>query len=236
MLLVVAATPREAAPLVSSLVDLSPATVHGVAVGVGSIAGIDVALATTGIGRAGCAFVLSRLLLSEPDAVLQVGVGGAFESALDVGEVALATTDTYADLGVRTDDGWIGPAQLGFPLVERDGAVHDATFPCHREATAAAASVLGVPTGPFVTLETVTSTDESASDLVARYAPLVESMEGAAVAHVCSLTDTPFVQLRAASNVVGRRDRTAWRLDDAIAAAAEAAHRVLPTIAEVTAP
>ena len=220
----------------SSLAGLSPSMVHGVAVGAGVIEGVEVALATTGIGRAGCAFVLSRLLLDEPDAVVQVGVGGAFEAELGVGEVALATTDTYADLGVRTDDGWAGPAQLGFPLVERDGEVHDATFACHPEATAAAASVLGVATGPFVTVETVTSSDEGAADLVARYAPLVESMEGAAAAHVCRLTGTPFVQIRAASNIVGLRDRDAWRLDDAIAAAAGAARRVLLTIAEVTAP
>lgn len=235
MLLVVTATPREAAPLVAALADVSPTAIHGVAAGCGWIGDLEVTVATTGIGRAATAFVLSRLLLTEPDAVVQVGVGGAFAGGdLEVGSVALATSDTYADLGVRTDDGWIDAEGLGFPLIETEaGPVYD-TFPCHDPATTAAAALVGAPTGPFVTTETVTGTDDVAAELTARHRALVESMEGAAAAHACTLTGTPFVQLRGVSNVVGRRDRDGWRLDDAIAAAAAATLRVLPTIAEAT--
>lgn len=234
MLLVVTATPREAAPLVAALTDVSPTSIHGVAAGCGWLGPVEVTIATTGIGRAATSFVLSRLLLTEPVGVLQVGVGGAFvPSGLAVGDLALATTDTYADLGVRTDAGWIAAEELGFPLVESDGGPIFDTFPCHPAATEAVAAALDIRTGPFITTETVTGTAAVAGELHARHAPLIESMEGAAAAHACTLTGTSFVQLRGASNLVGPRDREAWRLDDAIDAAATAAARALPVIAEV---
>jgi len=235
VLLVVAATSREAEPLRAAI----PATsrdLHGLQVLDGDLDGIAVRLAVTGVARSNTAFVLSRLLLERPAAVLQVGVGGTFDPDLvPVGGLACATSDTYADLGVLTDQGWMHADELGLPIVERDGRRWYASFPCDGPLTAAVADRVHAATGPFATVETVTGTDHAARTIAERTSAIIESMEGAAAAHACLLAGVPFVELRSASNVAGPRDRSAWRLDDAIEAAGAAALAALPVLAEHTA-
>lgn len=58
-------------------------------------------------------------------------------------------------------------------------------------------------------------------------APQVESMEGAAFMYACLLHGVPFAQVRAVSNRVERRNRAAWRLDEAIARLNEVAAALL---------
>jgi futalosine hydrolase len=43
-------------------------------------------------------------------------------------------------------------------------------------------------------------------------------MEGFGVASAAARVGVPFAEVRAVSNVVGPRDRTAWRIADALAA------------------
>lgn len=229
MLLVVAATDREVTPLRTRLTSSTPHAVAGCEVVDGLLDGAPVRLAVTGLARANTAFHLGRLLLAEPPAaVLQVGVGGTFDpDRAPLGTVALATTDAYGDVGVRTDDGWLTTEDLGFALTPEAAA---GRFACDVGATEAVAGRLGAPRGPFVTVETVTGTDRAAAELRARHDPLVESMEGAAAAHACTLAGVAFVELRGVSNVVGARERGAWRLDDAIEAVTRAALRAAPTV------
>ena len=47
-------------------------------------------------------------------------------------------------------------------------------------------------------------------------------MEGAAIAHVAALYGIPMGEVRGISNRVGIRDRSAWRVKEAAAAAQEA--------------
>ncbi|MDP8961450.1 MAG: futalosine hydrolase [Actinomycetota bacterium] len=232
MLLVIAATEREAAPLRAALASQHRVAVFGVAAWEGSLDLVPVRLAVCGMGRASTAFHLARLLLDPPQAVLQFGVGGAFADGPPVGGVALATEDVYADLGVAGEERWLPADVLGIPLLERGDTRYYDAFPCAAEPTAAAAATLGAPSGRFVTVETVTGTAERAHELALRHRPIVESMEGAAAAHACALDDVPFVQLRAVSNLVGPRDRSAWRLDEAVQTAVNAACRVASTVLE----
>ncbi len=184
------------------------------------------------MGRASTAFHLARLLLDRPQAVLQFGVAGAFPYGPGVGGVALATEDLYADLGVVTEERWVPAEALGIPLLERAGTRFYERFPCTPAPTAAAAETLDAPSGRFVTVETVTGSAARASELSRRHRPIAESMEGAAAAHACALDEVPFVQLRAMSNLVGPRDRGAWRLDEAVRTAANATSQVAASVLE----
>lgn len=70
--------------------------------------------------------------------------------------------------------------------------------------------------GPILTLSTMTGTDIRADELAAQHPSAVaEAMEGAGVAYVADLHGIPVVEVRAISNIVGRRDRDAWRLEEA---------------------
>lgn len=45
----------------------------------------------------------------------------------------------------------------------------------------------------------------------------VESMEGAALHYVALMEKLPFLQLRSLSNVIGERDKSKWKMKEAIA-------------------
>jgi futalosine hydrolase len=52
-------------------------------------------------------------------------------------------------------------------------------------------------------------------------------MEGAAFMFACTIEGVRYAQLRAVSNAVERRNRQAWKLDEAIAALGETALAVI---------
>jgi futalosine hydrolase len=74
---------------------------------------------------------------------------------------------------------------------------------------------------PFVTVSSCTGTDNVARELEARTGGAVESMEGAAIAHVAHLHGVPVGEVRGISNLVTNRDTKTWQLKEAAAAAQE---------------
>ena len=58
----------------------------------------------------------------------------------------------------------------------------------------------------------------------------VEAMEGFGVLRAAALAGVPAVELRAVSNAVGEPDRSRWRFDEAFAALAEAAPRLVAAL------
>ena len=212
--LVLAATPREATMIESS----------------------GARLVITGIGAVNTAHALTRYLAANraPSLVIQTGVAGAYVPAnVPVGSVLLADTEIYGDLGVLTPDGWRPMEEIGIPLVEagdRRPALFN-YFPLDSALVARAASTAGprvARTGKFLTLSQVTGVRALGDALFERFGALCESMEGAAAAHVCALSDVPFLEVRGISNLVENRDRAKWR----IAEAADAAQKVVVRLLE----
>jgi len=174
----------------------------------GVVAGKQVALVRTGVGPVNAAYGATRFLTREPArAVIVCGVGGAYPSSgLEVGEVVCAETELYADLGARTDDGFLDMEALGFPVIEGEQTLYNrlplSLFPAARRV-------------PFVTTTTCTGTDEVAEHIAARTGGAVESMEGAAFVHVALLHGAAVGEVRGISNHVGKRDRGSWRVKEA---------------------
>lgn len=169
----------------------------------------------TGVGPVNAACALARRLAAGGiTRVLSCGIGGAYPgSGLAVGDVACAATEEYGDLGVETDDAFLTLPALGFPLVPEapdDAARFELALRPLDRAVA------------FVTCSTCTGTDARAQELVARTGGAVESMEGAAIVHVGARFGLPVGEVRGISNLVGKRDRDAWRIPEAIEAAEEA--------------
>ena len=174
-----------------------------------------IAVVHTGVGPVNAASALTRFLAREPaSAIVVCGVGGAYPgSGLDIGDVACAGTECYGDLGATSPAGFLDMEALGFPVVAGSPPLYNVLpmqlFPAPRRV-------------PFVTLTTCTGTDADAEAIAARTGGAVESMEGAAVAHVAHLHGVPVGEVRGISNVVGNRNPAAWRLREAADAAQEA--------------
>jgi futalosine hydrolase len=199
-ILIVTAVEAEAAALRRGLPADPP---HGVTVLVG------------GVGAARAAAAVSRALALDPGygAVISAGIGGAFPGRAEPGALLLARRVVAADLGAEAPDGsYLSVDELGF------GA-----------ATVEAGRIPGLDAvvGTILTVNTATGTAERAAELTRRHPEAVgEAMEGYGVAAAAQLADLPFAEVRAVSNLVGARDRGAWRLDLAFAALTAAARPI----------
>jgi futalosine hydrolase len=166
----------------------------------------------TGVGSVNAAIALTRYLEREgAKSVIVCGIGGAYPgSDLPVGSVACASSECYGDLGAASASGFLDMKALGFPVIAGPEPLYNVLtmhlFPAPKRA-------------PFVTVNTCTGDNASALALAARTGGAVESMEGAAIAHVAALYGLPVGEIRGISNPVGNRDRTAWRVKDAAVAA-----------------
>lgn len=160
-----------------------------------------------GLGPAAAAAgTMQALAAGGYTAVLNVGIAGGFAAnGVAPGQVVVADPIMHADLGVRTDQGWL--------------ALPDAPTRTDVPGAAALAAAVGGRAGPLLTLSAMTGTEQDAADLLARYpAALAEAMEGAGVAAAAARAGVPVYEVRAVSNAVGRRDRGAWDVAGALAA------------------
>lgn len=180
-----------------------------------AIGGRSITLIETGVGAVNAAFALTRYLSEHrAKAVLSCGIGGAYPGVgLEPGDVVCAESETYADLGAESPDGFLDMQAIGFPVVPGEPPLYNRLpvdlFPAERRV-------------PFVTCAACTGTDRRAAGIAARTGGAVESMEGAAIVHVARLMKTKVGEVRGISNIAGNRDRRHWRVEEAAAAARQA--------------
>jgi len=151
-----------------------------------------------GVGPVEAAAATARALAERrPRALLHVGLAGG--RGLAVPSLVLGSEAVYHDL------------EAAIPVVAR-------VLPDPALLAAARAALPDAAVLPIGTSAGVARTRADAP---------VEAMEGFAVLRAAELVGVPAVELRAVSNEVDEPDRTRWRFDDALAALADAAARVL---------
>ena len=194
---------------------------------------IPLRLVVSGPGLVNTAQALTAVIESgRPALVIQTGCAGAFRTdGRAIGDIGLAVEEIDAQLGLEAADDGISPEPLPFPMVTTDGVRFANRYPLNASLVDAAVNTLnnrlppksrGVFKGTFLTVSTITTTDRRADRLYRRFSACMESMEGSAGAHVALHYGIPFLEVRAASNFVGRRDRKSWDLDLAFDRAARA--------------
>jgi futalosine hydrolase len=166
-----------------------------------------VRVAAVGVGPAAAAAGTARLLALDASitAVLIAGIAGGFAGRVEVGAAVVATRSVAADLGAESPDGFVPLASLGFGLSTVDYTL--------------AIDVPGAVRGEVLTVSTVTGTAESAEALARRHPDAVaEAMEGFGAATAAAQAGVACAELRTISNLVGPRDRAAWRVAAALKA------------------
>lgn len=177
-----------------------------------------------GVGPAAAAASTAKVLAAgEYDLVVSAGIGGGFVDRAEVGSLVVASEIVAADLGAQTPDGFSSVDELGF------GSTRIPVDPLlvTRVAEALQATGQSVYTGPVLTVSTVTGTAATATEMAARVpGAAAEAMEGYGVAIAAHQCGVPILEIRAISNPVGPRDRSAWRIPEALNAL-ESASKVL---------
>lgn len=172
---------------------------------------------TVGVGIASAAARTARWLTERQrhghayDAVISAGIGGAYVGRGALGDIVVGRRTIAADLGADSPDGYLTLSDLGFgtDVMDADPDLFE------RVASVLPAAV----TGSVLSVHTVTGTAARAAELTDRHPDAVaEAMEGWGVATAAEDHGAPFVEIRTVSNIVGPRDRSAWRIDLAMGA------------------
>lgn len=232
--LVISAVPTELELLISSLCNPQKNTDPVWQVTSGQIDRQQLFCAVAGIGTTNAAAATAVLIERvRPQMVLNIGCGGAFAgSGLQVGDLAIADHEIFADLGVIAPEGWLDLSDLGFAMLATAGDKYYNCIPLD-EALAnkalyhAQKAGIRAKAGIFATVASCSGTALRGEELLQRYQPICENMEGAAVAAVCLRYNIPCIELRGISNLVEDRDLTRWNIPLAVTVAQRAALSLL---------
>jgi futalosine hydrolase len=199
-------------------------------------AGMVIELLHSGVGKANAAAAATLLALHHPQALLVLGCGGALPgSRLQVGDLALASSESFGDEGVLTPQGFQDLQAMHLPLLANSSPPLYNTCPVDRAwlqrageqlTPFATGAGIALVTGPFVTVSTCSGTTTGGEILARRSGGICENMEGAAAALVCARHNIPFCELRGISNLVEDRNLAGWDL----AGAAQVAQQALITL------
>jgi futalosine hydrolase len=165
-----------------------------------------------GVGLTRTTYALARSLAEErPELVIQAGIAGSFHPLYPPGSVVTIREEILADEGV-SEDSW----KSVFDLQLTDA--NEFPFMAGR-LTNPSQKLLNACSCPSVTgisVNEITTSRERINEIMERYSPVTESMEGAALHYVCLQENIRFIQLRSISNMIGERDKSKWRMQEAI--------------------
>ncbi|SDE51846.1 futalosine hydrolase [Mucilaginibacter pineti] len=161
----------------------------------------------TGAGMVPTAFALGRHFTKPKyDLVLNLGIAGSFDRAIQPGYVVEVTEDTFAETGAEDDEHFIPITTLGFGenTYRPTTSLSEVNSNFHLQKARA------------ITVNTVHGNEASIKKVQERLNPQLESMEGAAFFYACQQMGMACMQIRAVSNYVEKRNREAWQIGLAI--------------------
>lgn len=171
----------------------------------------EVTFLVTGVGMIATTFSLTKELVSNSyDLAINLGIAGAFDRTIALGEVVEVVQDQFLEEIVEDGDELKTYEEIGlrgsneYPFI--DGVLHSTSRTTH-------SAFIGVK---GITVNTVHGNKRSIKSIVKRLNPQIESMEGAAFFYVCNQFKTATVQIRAISNYVEKRNRDAWQIELAL--------------------
>jgi futalosine hydrolase len=236
-ILILAAVPRELELLIGSLTDPYHDSSAMYPVTEGLLGSKRLVCCSGGIGKANAAAAATSLIERyHPELVVNTGCGGAYPgSGLSVGDLAVASDETFGDEGVLAPNGWMDMKDMGLPLLSEGDRLWYNSIPLARHEAQKAMKLAGshgvkLTRGRFVTVSCCSGTKERGLELARRYQAVCETMEGAAIALTALRYGVPCLEIRGISNLVEDRDLSRWDLNRAV----EAAQRFVIKIIEET--
>ena len=191
---------------------------------VGELSGKEVVGVQAGIGKVSAA-VCAQVMIDNyhPEAIINVGVAGALNSELHVGDIVISKDAAQHDFDTTffgDEPGFISVInQLYFEADEK--LVQDADQ---------AAGLLEIPhwIGRIVTGDQFIANAEKKEWLIKQFQGDCTEMEGGAIAQACTMNDVPFVIIRAISD--GASDGAPMQYEEFVELAAARAMQLIQTM------
>lgn len=180
---------------------------------VGNSKKFSVGFHESGIGMLASSISLMKMFTQEtPTLIIQVGIAGSFDKKIPLGKVFAVNNDFAGDIGVIENKVWkdLFDMKLDKP---NDAPYEKKSLP---NPWLNQFNLLKLPTKKGVTVNTISTDKKQIQLLGGRYKAVLESMEGASLHYMGRDLTIPFIQIRAVSNYVGERDKSNWKIQEAI--------------------
>jgi futalosine hydrolase len=167
----------------------------------------------SGIGMLASSVSLMKMFVQEtPTLIIQVGIAGCFDKKIPLGKVFAVKDDFAGDIGVMENKVWKDLFDMKFDK-PNDAPYEKKSLP---NPWLKQYNVLNLPTKKSVTVNTISTEKNKIALFSERYKAVLETMEGASLHYIGRDLTIPFIQLRAVSNYVGVRDKSKWKIQEAI--------------------
>lgn len=211
-LCIVASVEAELSQVMTELNARLDRTVGGCPLYVGQVGKNRIYMATVGVGVVSAAVALGCLCASvQVSQVIMIGSAAALpESGLSAGDVAVASSEIMAELGVCTGEGLGDAGSLTLPGLDQAISLDERLS---RSLVEAAQGSFHVCSGAFLSVAGASNSHAQAVARADRFRAVVENMEGYALALAGRRFGIPVGEVRAVSNQAGVRDKSTWKLD-----------------------
>ena len=164
----------------------------------GTLAGMPVVIAKCGIGKVSAGMCVQVMCdLYGVTHIVNTGVAGSLDAAIDIADLVVSTDALYHDMDVTPlgyEPGQLpGMDCLAFPA---DPALRAAI----EHAAAVAAPDVHVFSGRVVSGDQFIASSQAKERLAKEFGGMCCEMEGAAIAHACHVNGVPFAVVRAISD------------------------------------
>ncbi len=166
----------------------------------------DVLVIITGIGLLETTYNLLTRITPSVDLILQVGIAGAYNNTLKLGEVVEVVSEQYGDLGAENHDSFLTLKEIGLTsssLYEDGKIINPPYFNQLKNVDS-------------ISVNTVAGSAKTIEERQRLFNPDIENMEGLALFRVCKAKGIRCAQIRSISNVVEPRNRDNWELPLAV--------------------
>lgn len=178
----------------------------------------------TGVGMLSSAVSLTQHVFQyKPDLIIQLGIAGSFNTNFLLGEVLVIEKEYLGDTGVWENGEWKDVFDLNLQRSDELPFSNKSLLNKNIDTF----NVLRLPKLNAVTVNEITTSAQRTDVLKEKYSADLESMEGASLHYVCNLFSIPFLQVRSISNYIGERDKTKWKMKEAIENVNEAVMKML---------
>lgn len=196
MIGIIGAMESETAAIIRGMEQVEAQTISGVRFVCGKWCGKEVVVATAGVGKVFAALCAEAMILTyRPDCIINTGVAGALDPALEIMDVVIAEQVVQHDMDT---------SPLGDPVGMISG-INQVELPADKKLIKAfqkAAEAVGAKAicGVVASGDQFIADQQKKNLIRTRFNASCCEMEGAAIGHVCYVNKVPFAVLRAISD------------------------------------
>ena len=180
----------------------------------------------TGVGTINTALHLTKALMQKKYAgVIHLGIAGSYKKDIfPLATCCYIEKEIWAEYGIMQENNCASATDFPMPCVRLEKEHFSSTLindvernmqilKLHMPKNKVQASAL--------TLNAVSASEKRACLLEKEFSADIEIMEGFATAQTCKYFDTPYIHIRAISNIAGVRDKKQWQISEALSSLKE---------------